>query len=183
MAAPWGVEFEEDILVFVDDLLVVVRYHDFDAALLLLGDGLALDAGCNLAVDKVLDKSADIVMCEFLALVKGEFLVLDGLLDGEGGPFVDFEVEVSGVGTECFGVDGGEVNFALEFLGNGLEGFGQRFTLFRSVGEDVTEGDASLRYKLATGESATNGDSYSHVASIRVRADLTNQWDGGGLSK
>lgn len=77
-----------------------MRYDDLNAALLLLRNGLALDTGCNLAVDKVLDKSADIIMCKFLALVKGKFLVLDCLLDGEGGPFVDFKVEVSGVGTE-----------------------------------------------------------------------------------
>ena len=77
-----------------------MRYDDLDAALLLLRNRLALDTWRNLAVDKVLDESADIIMCEFLALVKGELLVLDGLLDGEGGPFVDFKVEVSGVGTE-----------------------------------------------------------------------------------
>lgn len=46
-------------------------------------------------------------MCKLLALVKGEFLVLDGLLNREGGPLVDFKVEVTGVGTECLGVDGG----------------------------------------------------------------------------
>ena len=156
VAAPWGVEFQENILVFVDDFLVVVRYDDLDAALLLLRNGLALDTWCNLAVDKVLDESADIVMCKFLALVKREFLVLDGLLDGEGGPFVDLKVEVSGMGTERFGVDCSQIDFALEFLSDGLEGFRQGFTLFRGFGEDIAEGESSLGYKLATEATSTN---------------------------
>lgn len=101
-----------------------MRYDDFNAALLLFGNRLALDAWCDLAVDEFLDESVDLVMRKCLTLVKGEFLVLDGLLNGEGGPFVDFKIEVSGVGTECFGVDGSEVDFALEFLSDGLEGFG-----------------------------------------------------------
>ena len=61
-------------------------------------------------------------MCELLALVEGEFLVLDGFLDGESGPLVNFEVEVSGVGSERFRVNGCETDFSLMLLSQGLEG-------------------------------------------------------------
>lgn len=122
VTAPRGVEFQQDVLIVVDDyILVVVGHHNLDRPFLLLGDGLGFDAGLNLAVDEVLDESSDILLCQLLALVEWEFLVLAGFLDGEGGPFVDFEVEVASVGAERFGVDGGKADGALVLLGDGFE--------------------------------------------------------------
>lgn len=125
MAAPGSVEFDENVFIgFHDDVFVVVRYDDLDGTVLLLGDWLALDAGLDLAVDEVLDEITDFLLGELLALIQGELLVLDGFLNGKGGPLVHFEVQVPGVGAKGFGVNDGEVDLALVFLGNGLEGLG-----------------------------------------------------------
>lgn len=144
MTTPGSVELQQDILVFIDNIFVVVRYDNFDAALLLLGNRLALDAGRDLAVNEILNESADFVMCNLLALVKGEFLVLDSLLDCKGRPLVDFEVEVTGVGAERLGVNSCDVNLALVFLRDGLELFGEGGTLFGGFCEDIAEGNAGL---------------------------------------
>lgn len=101
VTAPWGVEFEKDVfLVIEDDIFVVVGDHDLDGSLLLLWDGLRLDAGLDLAINKVLDEGSDSLFGQFLALVEREFLVLNGFLDSESWPFVNFEVQVAGVSTE-----------------------------------------------------------------------------------
>jgi len=71
-----------------------------------------------------LNEIADFLLCELLALIQGELLVLDSLLDGKGGPLVHFKIQITGVGAEGFGVNDGEVDLALVFLGNGLEGLG-----------------------------------------------------------
>lgn len=93
MTAPWSVEFHENVFIgFHYDILVVVRYDDFDGTVLLLGDWLALDAGLDLAVHEVLNEITDFLLCELLALIQGELLVLDSLLDGKGGPFVHFKI-------------------------------------------------------------------------------------------
>lgn len=145
VAAPWGIEFQQDVLVLVNDnVFIVVCHHDLNGTFLLFRDGLGFDAGLDLAVNEVLDESTNVLLGQFLALVEGEFLVLDGFLDGEGGPFVDFEVEVAGVGAEGFGVDGGEADLALVLLGDRLQFGGQLVALFRGFGEDVGKGDASL---------------------------------------
>ena len=85
------------MIVVDNNFLVVVGYYDLDWTFLLLWDGLGLDAGFNLAVNKVLNKGANVIMGELLALIKGEFLVLDSLLNGKCGPFVDFQVQVTSV--------------------------------------------------------------------------------------
>lgn len=118
MAAPWCVEFEEYVVLIVDDdVFVIVGNDHLDVTFLLLGDGLRFDAGLHLAVNELLDECGHVVVGELLALVEGEFLVLHGFLDGEGGPFVDFEVQVAGVGAEVFGVDGCEAEGSFVFLG------------------------------------------------------------------
>ncbi len=123
MAAPGGVELYKNVFVgFHYNVFVVVRYDDFDGPVLLFGDGFALDAGLDLAVDEVLDEVTDFFLCELLALIQGELLVLDSLLDGKRGPLVDFEVQVASVGAKGFGVNDGEVDLAFVFLGNWLEG-------------------------------------------------------------
>ena len=120
---PWGVELDKDVLGLVhDDVVIVVRDDDDDGAVLLLGDGLALDAGLHLAVDEVLHEFGNRFLAQFLVLrQEGEFLVLSDLLDGKGGELVGREVQVAGVGAEGFGVNRGEVDLALVLFGDGLE--------------------------------------------------------------
>lgn len=67
---------------------------------MLLWDGLRLDARLDLAINKVLNESANIVMCKLLVLIEGELLILDGLLNGECGPLVDLQVQIAGVRAE-----------------------------------------------------------------------------------
>lgn len=117
VTAPGGVEFEQNIVVVVqNNFLVIVGYHDLNRALLLLWNRLRLDAGVNLAVNKFLDESANVVVCDFLVLVKGKFLVLDSLLDSECGPFAIFEVQVTSVCAKCLGINGGEAEDPLVLL-------------------------------------------------------------------
>lgn len=150
MAAPWGVEFQQDVLVIVDDnVFVVVCNDDLDGTFLLFWDRLGFDAGLDLAVNEVLDESTDVLLGQLLALVEGEFLVLDGFLDGESGPFIDFEVEVAGVGAEGLGVDGGEADGSLVLFGHGLQFSGELITLFRGFGEDVGKWDTSLEFPFS----------------------------------
>lgn len=99
-------------------------HHDLNIALLLLRNGLGLDAWIDLARDEIIDELANVLRRELLALVKGEFLVLDGLLDREGGPFVGFEVEIGRVGAKGFGIDGGEADSTLVLFCDRLEGLG-----------------------------------------------------------
>ena len=145
--APGGVELDEHVLgVIEDDILVVVRDDDGDGAVLLFGDGLGLDARVNLAGYEVVDEGANVLVGDLFCLVVGEFLVLGDVLDGEGGPSVDLEVQVAGVGAEGFGVDGGEVDGAF-VLGCGFpEGFAELFSLFGGLGEDVGERKAGLEH-------------------------------------
>ena len=139
VAAPRGVVLDEDVLGLIhDDVVVVVRDDNDDRALLLLGDGLALDARLDLAVDEVLDKFGDQLLSKLLVLwEEREFLVLPDLLDGEGGEFVGRQVEIACVGAVGFGVDCGEVDLASVFLGDRLELEGEGVTLLRGLCEDV----------------------------------------------
>ena len=114
-----------------------MRYNNLNATLLRLRDRFALDTRGDFAINKVLHESANLIMRDLFALVKGEFLVLDGLLDREGGPLVDFEVQVAGVGAKGLGVDGGDVELAFVLLGNGFEFFGEGSALFFCFCEDV----------------------------------------------
>ena len=121
MAAPRGVKLEEDIFLVVDDdFLVVVGYHNLDITFLFLGDWLGLDAWLDLARDEIVDELANVFCCELLALVKGEFLILDGFLDRKGGPFIGFEVQVGGVCAKSLGVNSGEADSTLVLLSKGL---------------------------------------------------------------
>ena len=93
MAAPWGVELDENVLCVVKDyVLVVVGDDDDNGAFLLLRDRLALNAGLDLAGDKVINESPNILVGDLLGLIKGELLVLGNVLDCKGRPFVDLEV-------------------------------------------------------------------------------------------
>ena len=87
VAAPRSVEFEEDVIVIIyNKLLVVLGHNDLDGSLLLLWHRLRFHAGLDLAVNEVLNKSANVFLRDFLLLVKRELLVFDGLLDSECGP-------------------------------------------------------------------------------------------------
>lgn len=88
------------MIVFHDDFLVVVGYDDLDWTFLLLWDRLGLDTWFHLAVNEILDESSNVVVSDLLALVVGEFLVLNGLLDSECGPLVDLQVQVASVCAE-----------------------------------------------------------------------------------
>jgi hypothetical protein len=148
VSAPRGVELDENILLVVDDEVLVALGDDHGGTgLLLLGDGLALDAGLDLAGDKVLNERADSLFGDVLGsalLGVGELLVLGDVLDGERGPGADLEVQVAGVLAESGSVDGSEVDLSAVLLGDRLEVSGESLTLLGGLGEDVGEGKAGL---------------------------------------
>lgn len=101
VTAPRGVEFEKNVLLVIEnDIFVIVGDHNLHRSLLLLWDGLRLDTGLHLAINEILDKISDSFLGQFLALVEGELLVLDGFLDSESGPFVDFKIQIACVSAE-----------------------------------------------------------------------------------
>lgn len=117
MTAPWCVKFEEDVVLIIDDyVFVIMGDNDLDVAFLLLGNRLRLDTGLHLAINEILDECTNIIGGELLALVKGEFLVLHGLLNGESGPLVNFEVQITSVSAERLGVNGREAERSLVLL-------------------------------------------------------------------
>lgn len=187
VSAPRSVELEKDILLVVHhNILVVLGHNNSDWTLLLLWDRLALDRWLNLASNEVLEKLANLLLADRLGVTGvgvRELLVLGDVLDGEGGPLADLEVEVAGVLAKGGGVDGGEVDLALVLLSDGLEGVGERSALFGGLGEDVGERNAGLESESVSNTSRTMSQSftYSHVAGVGLRANLANQWSGGGL--
>ena len=145
VTAPWSVELNQDILLVVkDNLIVVLRNNNGYWAILLLWDGLRLDAWVDAASDEVIDKLANVLSGKLLGLVEWELLVLDSLLDGECGPLANLEVKVTTVLSECLCVNGSEVDLSLVRLGNLLEVLGEGFTLFWGFGEDVGEWETGL---------------------------------------
>jgi hypothetical protein len=148
VSAPWCVELEQDILIVLDhDVLVVLGDHNSDWTVLLLWDRLALNAWLDVASQEVIDELADGLLAEIADGALGcewELLVLLCVLDGEGGPLADLEVEVAGVLTERLSVDRGEVELAFVLFGDWLEALGERLALVGLLGEDVGKRDASL---------------------------------------
>ena len=71
-----------------------MRNHNLHGPFLFLGNWLRLDAWLDLAVKEALHKGANVLLRDLLLLVIGELLVLDDLLDGEGGPFAVLQIEV-----------------------------------------------------------------------------------------
>jgi hypothetical protein len=124
-----------------------VRDDDLNSRVLLLWDGLRLDAGRELAADEVFDESGDFLLCELVAL-EGIFLILDGLLNSEGREGIGRKVEVSSMSSESFGIDNGEVELALVHFSDRLECLGELGALFRGLGEDVGQRNASLRMSI-----------------------------------
>ena len=144
VTAPGSVELDQDILVGVhDNFVVILGDNNGDGTVVLLGDGLGLDAGVDLAGDKVVKELGNL-LCGEVSALEGELLVLLSVLDGESGPLADLEVEVASVLTKGLCVDGGEVDLALVLLGDRLEGSSESLTLLGSLGEDVGEGNTGL---------------------------------------
>ena len=107
VAAPGRVELEEHVLLVVQYYFLVVLCDDYrDGSVLLVGHGLALDAGFELAADELVEELADVLYVDLLEGVERVLFVLDRLLDRKGWPLAHFEVEVAGVLSEGFGVDG-----------------------------------------------------------------------------
>jgi hypothetical protein len=129
VAAPWGVELEENVFLVVDnDVLVVLGHNNSDGTLLFLGDRLALDGWLDVAGNKVIDECADVLGADVLdgaLLGEREFEVLGDVLDSKSGPAADLEVEVACVLAESFGVNGGEVDLALVRFSNRLQVLGE----------------------------------------------------------
>ena len=145
VAAPWCVELDQNVLAVVEDnVLVVLSNDNSDRAVVLLGNGLALDRGLNLAGKVVTNKSPDVLLCKLIVLVEGEFLVLGDILDRKRRKLVSHEVEVTSVSSEGFGVDGGEVDRAFVLLSDRLERGSELLAFLWSLGEDVCEGQAGL---------------------------------------
>lgn len=152
VTTPWCIELDENVLIIVqNDVFVVVRHNNLNRAVLLFGDGFRLDAWLHLPVNKVLNELANFFLRERLALVKGELLIFDGLLDRKCGPFTGLEVQVVSVSTESFGVDGCEADDSLVFFRHRLESFGKFFTLLGRFGEDVSQWNSSLIYPRQLG--------------------------------
>jgi len=151
VSAPGGVELKKNILVVVNNEILVALGDDHSGTrLLLLGNRLALDAGLNLALNELLNESADSLLADVLdgtLLGEGVLLVLGDVLDGESGPGADLEVKVAGVLAESGSVDGSEVDLSAVLLGNGLQVGGERLALLRGLGEDVGKGKAGLGEK------------------------------------
>lgn len=204
VAAPRGIELQQDVLVIVDDeILVRVRHDDGHGALLGLRDRLRLDAGLNLAIENVLDELANILGLDLLGLVVGILGVLLGVLDGKGRELFGVKVKVAGVGTEHLGVNGGDVDGTLVLLGDGLEVLGVLLTLLLGLGENVGQRNAGLEWvsqvrispnvKSQPHSTASSKDqqrpaarekkeyTYSDVVGVGVGAELTNQRSAGGL--
>lgn len=92
MSTPWSIEFDQNILgVVQNDILVGMCDNHGDRSILFLWDRFRLDAGLELAVDKVLDKCRNFLFGQFVA-VEGVFFILDGLLDCESGPFISWKI-------------------------------------------------------------------------------------------
>lgn len=132
------------MIVIHDNFVVVVGYNNLDRAFLLLWDRLGLDAWFHRAVDVLLDESSNIVARNLLALVIGELLIFDGLLDSECRPFVNLQVQVASVCAECLGVNSGEAKHTLMFLSKGLEDLSEFSALFWGFCEDIGEWKSSL---------------------------------------
>ena len=150
VTAPWSIKLHQDILLVVKhDIFVILRNDHRHRSLLLLRDGLGLDAGFDLAINVILDKLAHELLGK-LRSCKGEFLVLHCVLDGEGWPLADLKVQVPGVCTESFCINGGKVDFALVLLSESFELSGKFGSLLGTFREDVGKRNAGLEIIVST---------------------------------
>lgn len=185
MATPWGVEFNEDVPVVVyDNVFIVVGNNNLNGTVLGLGNRLGLDAGLNLAVNKILNEFSNILFGDFLGLIKGKLLVLNGFLDSKSWEFFGVQIEVASVSAKGLGVNGGKVNLTLELDCQRLEGLSQLGTLLRGLGEYISERDLGLICLCQHGCSfGWVAKTYGHVAGISFWANFANKRNGGSLSE
>jgi hypothetical protein len=147
VSTPRGVKFEKNILVVIDDkILVGVSHHDCNRSFLGFRNRLRFDTGLNLAIKDILDELLDVFGIDFLGLIVRVLGVLLRILDSESGECLGVKVEVSGVGTEHLGINGGDVDGSLVLLSNGLEFLRILITLLLGLSEDVCERDTGLEY-------------------------------------
>ena len=105
VTAPWCIELNEDVLGLVQDNVGVVLSDNSGNRALLFRNRLALDAGLNVAGNKVVKELGNVLLRNVLA-GEGELLVLLSVLDGESRPFADLEVQVGSVLAEGLGING-----------------------------------------------------------------------------
>ena len=167
VAAPGGVELNEDILGVVhDDLLVLLGDDNLDGAVVLSGDLSGLDGGGELALEELLD-----VLGEGLgghSLVLGEDVVLTSgaVLDDDTGGGTR-ETEGLGVLAPTVAVELGEDDLVAELLGDREEGIDDALLVsLVVVDEDPNEGDVAL-----------------DVLHEVLGADLTDEGEGLGLDE
>lgn len=145
MSAPGSVKLDQHILLIVnDDLLVVAANNYGNRALLSLGNGLGLEARFNLAVKNVLDKLADIIGINLLALVVRVLGVLGSVLDSESRELLGLQVEVASVSAEELSIEGNNVDSSTVGLSDGTEISSELLTLLRSLGEDISQRNTCL---------------------------------------
>lgn len=191
VSTPWGIEFKENILLVVDDeFLVGVANDNGDGLILGLWDRLGLDTGLDLTADDALDEVTDGLEGDFLGLVEWIFVVVQGILDGEGGEFLWLKVKVGGVGAESLCVNSSKVDQALEFLGERLNGFGIFLTFLRGFGEDVGKGNTGLSSITLASYGSLNArkkekekTTYSHVAGVGLWANGADERGAGALDE
>lgn len=104
---------------------------DLNGTFLLLGYWLRLNASLDLAINKVLNELADVVMGDFLLLAVRELGVFHRILNGKSRPLAILEVQVRSMGSKSLGINGGEIDSSLMLLGERLQGRCEFFSLFR----------------------------------------------------
>lgn len=138
VTTPWCVKLNQNILLVVKyNVIVVLGDNNCDWTILLLWDRLALDAWLKFTSDKVIDVFANALCGDLFGLGEWELLVLGNVLDRDGWPLADLEVEVTAMLSECFCVDCGKGDLALDLLCDVLELSGKLFALCLFLRENV----------------------------------------------
>jgi hypothetical protein len=145
VSTPWGVEFEENILVVVqNNFVVVLSDNNLDRVIVLLGNGLALDASLDVSTNKVVNKLGNGLDIESVVLAEGELLVLDCILDGESREAIGLQVQVSSVSTESLSVNGSEAELALVQCSQILKLLSELGALLWGLGKYVGQWNSGL---------------------------------------
>ena len=187
VSTPGGVEFQENVLLVVNDkFLVAVTHNHGNITLLAFGNGLGLDAGLNFAINHVLDELSNLLGVNLLGLVVWVLSILGGLLDRKSGEGLGLQVEVSSVGTEQLGVEGDNVDLPAVLSSDRTEVLGELLALFGGLREDVGQGKSSLREErkisyLGPFARVTGIISYRHVLGVGLGAKFTDKGSASGL--
>lgn len=145
MTAPRSVELEQDILVVINDKLLVATAHDHsDWTLLGLGNRLRLDARLNLAINDIFYELANFLGVNLLGLVVGVLGVLGGILNGESGEDLRLQVEVAGVSTKEFSVEGNDVDLSAVLGSDRAEVLSELIAFLFGLGENIGQWNTGL---------------------------------------